>query len=198
MDDYFDIALELVAGVEGDYSDDPADSGGRTRFGITEALAREYGYKERMRDLPWAVAVEIYRRHFWQALRLDEVAAQAPAVAIELFESGVNCGRHRAGEWLQESLNVLNYGSKFFADIAVDGWIGDQTLAALRSYLRQRKAKGESVLLKALNIKQGAHYINLAERRQKDERFVFGWIDHRVGFSKLDDLPKGMRRGKAA
>jgi hypothetical protein len=37
------------------------------------------------------------------------------------------------------------------------------------------------VMLKTLNCLQGARYIELAEHRQKNEEFVFGWIRARVG-----------------
>jgi len=36
------------------------------------------------------------------------------------------------------------------------------------------------VLCRALNCLQGAYYIELAERREKDERFVYGWLKNRV------------------
>jgi len=35
-------------------------------------------------------------------------------------------------------------------------------------------------LYKMLNALQGAYYIELAERREKDEDFIYGWFKHRV------------------
>jgi len=32
----------------------------------------------------------------------------------------------------------------------------------------------------ALNCLQGAFYVELAEKREKDERFVYGWLLNRV------------------
>ena len=47
-----DAMIAQVIAREGDYSDHPADRGGATRFGITEAVARADGYAGPMRRLP--------------------------------------------------------------------------------------------------------------------------------------------------
>lgn len=55
----------LIYGVidrEGGFVDNPADKGGPTCFGITEAVARANGYSGAMRQLPRSVAETIYRR----------------------------------------------------------------------------------------------------------------------------------------
>ena len=39
----FDTALKHVLQIEGDFSDHPDDPGGKTRFGITEDVARRAG-----------------------------------------------------------------------------------------------------------------------------------------------------------
>ena len=38
------------------------------------------------------------------------------------------------------------------------------------------------MLLTALNCLQGARYIELAETRAADERFVFGWLANRTSY----------------
>ena len=176
----FDDALADLVGIEGDYADDPADSGGRTRFGITEAVARRHGYQGPMRSLPPATAKDIYRADYWDAQNLDTVAINSRRVAWELFDTGVNMGTGQAGEFLQMSLNAFNRQATNYPDLEVDGEIGPQTLDALDAFLRLRGHDGETVLLRALNALQGAAYIELAERREKDERFVFGWFLQRV------------------
>lgn len=42
--------------------DHPADRGGPTRWGLTEAVARRNGYDGPMRALPRSVAADLYRR----------------------------------------------------------------------------------------------------------------------------------------
>jgi Putative secretion activating protein len=79
--------------------------------------------------------------------------------------------------FLQRALNVLNSKGKLYPDLEVDGAIGLVTVSALRGYLTERD---EDTLVKALNCLQGAYYVNLAERREKDETFVYGWFKNRV------------------
>ncbi len=180
MSDSFDIAVAEIINIEGDYSDDPADSGGKTRFGITEAVARRHGYTGPMRELPAATARDIYRAGYWDAQNLDTVAMISRRIAWELFDTGVNMGIGQAGEFLQMSLSAFNRQATDYPDIEVDGEIGPATLDALDAFLRLRGPDGETALLRALNALQGAAYIELAERREKDERFVFGWFMRRV------------------
>lgn len=180
MSDAFDAAIADLLGVEGDFSDDPADSGGATRYGITEAVARRHGYTGSMRALPAETAKAIYRADYWDAQNLNAVAMLSRRVAWELFDTGVNCGISVAGEFLQAALNVFNRQGRDYPDLDVDGRIGNKTVEAVGAFLGLRKAPGETVLLRALNCQQGAFYIELAERREKDERFVFGWFLQRV------------------
>lgn len=169
-----------VVQIEGGFVDDAADSGGATRYGITEQVAREAGYQGSMSDLPKNTAVEIYRRNYWAELMLDDVLKTSPGVALELFDTAVNAGVSFAATSLQRVLNVLNRNGRDFPDLVVDGDIGPNTIAAYQDFLRTRSRYGETVLLRALNCVQGAHYIELSERRSKDERFTFGWLLNRV------------------
>ena len=56
-----DRMIEEVIGREGGYSDHPADTGGATRWGVTERVARAHGYRGDMRSYPRADAVAVYR-----------------------------------------------------------------------------------------------------------------------------------------
>jgi lysozyme family protein len=169
---------EIIEREGGDkYTNDPDDSGKGTRFGITEAVARDNGYTGHMRDLPRSFAFQIYVTEYWDRVRADDLVQISERVAEEVVDTCVNTGSVRAGEFLQQSLNVLNRAERLYADIEVDGSIGPATIAALDSYVTHRS---DAVLLKALNCLQGAFYINLATRREKDERFVYGWLKNRV------------------
>lgn len=177
----FEESFAKVVGLEGRYAEHPDDSGGATTYGITERAARAYGYTGLMRDMPLAVAHEIYRARYWDRLHLDEVVNIAGSrVADEVFDTAVNQGATAAGTYLQRSLNALNLKGTAYADVQVDGDIGPMTIAALRAFVRRRGAQGTTVLLRALNALQGAFYIELAERRERDESFVYGWLLNRV------------------
>ncbi|MBJ6120434.1 glycoside hydrolase family 108 protein [Sphingomonas mollis] len=176
-----DELIDAVIDREGGYADHPADRGGATRWGITMAVAREHGWRGDMRHFLRSAAVTIYRRLYWDRPGLDAVAARAPLVAAELFDTGVNMGTATAVLFLQRVLNALNRGATDYADLTLDGRIGAATLAALDAFLRTRRAIGESVLLKAIEALQGARYLTLAERRPANEAFLYGWLANRVG-----------------
>ena len=57
-----DQLLDELLEREGDYVNHPADRGGPTRYGITEAVARAHGYSGAMAELPREEAAAIYRR----------------------------------------------------------------------------------------------------------------------------------------
>ncbi len=174
---------QIIAGVvgrEGGFVDNPDDRGGATHWGVTERVARAHGYTGHMRDLPRETAVAIYEADYWTGPRFDQVAAISPAIAEELCDTGVNMGPAVQAIMLQRWLNVFNQKGALYPDLAADGQIGPRTLVALKTYLAKRGAEGEAVLLKALNSSQAARYLELAEQREANETFVYGWIKERV------------------
>ena len=177
---HIDNLLEDILGKEGGYIDHPDDRGGATNFGITEAVARAAGWTGAMHNLPRDFAIAIYRRRYWIAPRFDAIAAIAPRAAAELFDTGVNMGPGVAVTFLQRSLNALNRQGRDWADVAVDRIIGPATLGATRRMMSVRGKASEAVLLKALNALQGARYIELAEGRQANESFLYGWLANRI------------------
>ena len=167
---------------EGGYVNHPADKGGPTRFGITEAVARAHGYGGLIEERPREEAEAIYRRLYWLRPRFDEVAKRAPAIAAELFDTGANMGPAVAATFLQRALTALNRNGKDYADLVPDGRVGLATLAALDAFLDVRGSKrGETVLLRALEALQGERYLRLAEKRPANEAFLYGWLENRIG-----------------
>ena len=178
IDDLLDALIER----EGGYVNHPADRGGPTCWGITEAVARAHGYRGAMRNLPRSEAAAIYRRLYWLRPRLDAVAERTASIAAELFDTGVNMGPAVAVTFLQRALTALNRNASDFPDLTPDGRIGPATLAALDAFFAARgAASAEVVLLRALEALQGERYIRLAERRPANEAFLYGWLANRVG-----------------
>lgn len=172
--------IKRVIEIEGGYVNDPSDSGGETKYGITAAVARKNGFTGEMKDFPYSKAFEIYEKRYWSSLRLDEIIKMNGPLAMELFDTAVNMGVGRSGSFLQRCLNVLNNEGKDYADLSVDGVVGAKTLTALTVYRDKRRDEGMKILVDMLNCLQGAFYVTLAEKRQKDERFIYGWFKHRV------------------
>lgn len=172
--------IDRVIQTEAGYVNDPADSGGETIWGITARLARAHGYSAPMRAMTRDQARAIYHAEFWRPLNLDAVDALSELVAHEVMDTAVNMGKFTAVAFLQRALNVLNLQGSLYPDLAIDGALGAATVAALKKLIEARRSTGVTVLLRMLNCLQGARYIELAEQRQKDERFVLGWFDKRV------------------
>lgn len=129
----FDQAFDALLKHEGGYSDHAADPGGKTRYGITEAVAREVGYRGDMRELPLDLAKRIYKDNYWTPVKADELPAQ---VRYLVFDAAVNSGVGQATRWLQRAVGTRD-----------DGVIGPMTLMAVkqsnpealaRRYLAQR------------------------------------------------------------
>lgn len=173
--------IDEVIGREGGYSHHPADRGGPTRWGVTEAVARAHGYQGTMREFPREDAVAIYRRLYWTKPGFDRIAAVAPKLAAELFDTGVNMGPATAAGFLRRALNALNRCGSDYGDVAVSGLVDNPLVAALEAYVARRAPGGEAVLIKAVEALQGERYVRLAETRPANEAFVYGWLANRVG-----------------
>jgi lysozyme family protein len=173
--------IDALIDREGGYVNNPADKGGPTCFGITEAVARAQGYRGAMRQLPREEAVAIYTRLYWTRPALDQIAARSARLAAELFDTGVNMGPAVAITFLQRALTALNRNGKDYPDLVPDGRAGRTTLAALDAFLKVRGSSGETVLLRALEALQGERYLRLAEKRPANEAFLYGWLANRLG-----------------
>src|SRR5215213_7083252 len=177
-----DAMLDELIEREGGYVNHPADRGGPTRFGITEAVARAHGYGGAMAELPRDEAAAIYRRLYWLRPKFDEIAKRSAKLAAELFDTGANMGPAVAATFLQRALTALNRNGRDYPDLVPDGRIGPRTLAALDGFLQARGRRGgQTVLLRALEALQGERYLRLAERRPANEAFLYGWLANRIG-----------------
>lgn len=171
-------ALSYIAEVirrEAGYVNDPQDSGGETNHGITKAVARAYGYQGAMRDLPVAVAQDIYLQRYWIEPGFALVDGIAPVLAECLLDYGVLTGQSTAAKHLQRSLNHLNRQGADYADVQVDGRIGQRTLEALAAYKAKRGRAGLDVLADLVESLHRVYLVELAERRPKDEKYANGW-----------------------
>jgi lysozyme family protein len=175
-----DEIIDGVIGREGRYSNNPNDTGGETMWGITIGTARACGYHGAMRDMPRETAASIYRKKYIVDPGFADVLTISSLIAEELVDTGVNMGPAVASIFLQRLLNAMNGQGRLYNDIIVDGDVGTATLNALRAYIRHRGPDGIVTFVKGLNALQGARYIELAEKRQKNEAFLYGWLRTRL------------------
>lgn len=108
FDEAFDLLLSPT--FEGDYSNDPKDPGGETKFGISK---RSYPHLD-IKNLTRAQVKPIYLYDFWGPAGC---AAVPPALKYPLFDFAVNSGPKAAVRALQRRLGV-----------EADGIIGPVTL----------------------------------------------------------------------
>lgn len=178
--------IDKIIEAEGGYVNNPSDSGGETNFGITCKVAKENGYHGAMRDLPRKLAFHIYTSRYWESVRGTHLLLLSEPIAAEVVDTAVHAGQGMASYFLQRSLNVLNRGESIYPDLSIDRSIGFMTIAALEAYL---KVRDEHILVRMLNVLQGAYYVELAERREKDEKFIYGWFKNRVTLDAGGGVP---------
>ena len=154
----FEDCIDGVLSHEGGYVNDPDDPGGETKFGISK---RAYPNLD-IKNLTLEEAKKIYKRDYWDRLRLDEVKHQEIACAV--FDAAVNLGHRTAISLLQQALY------NFYPDIIIDGIIGPQTLGYLNS------CDFPDVVLKLFSYYRIRRYLTLAEKNPELRKYLKGWI----------------------
>jgi lysozyme family protein len=142
----FDACMPFIFKAEGGYSDNPADPGGPTNFGITLATLRAFESDPNLtaddvKKLTPDVAKEIYRTAYWNRMQCGSLPA---GLDLEVFDFGVNAGPGEAVKMLQKIIGVIQ-----------DGSIGPITLSALAQLkprdLISRYSDARLAFYKALN-----------------------------------------------
>lgn len=107
----FDACLAMVLGFEGGYCDNPADPGGATNMGITQAtLARSRGRpvtKAEVMALSRNETGDIYRKMYWNTILGD---ALPEGVDLAMFDMAVNSSPNRAIRALRDALGLAAGG----------------------------------------------------------------------------------------
>ena len=158
----FERIFDYLLRVEGGYSDDKNDKGGKTKFGITEEEARDFGYKGDMQDLTKDFAKNIYLKKYYLGNKLDKVINDK--VALSICDWAVNSGRNGTKN-AQIAINQLTN-----ANLDVDGIIGNKTLEALNSI-------DPSKFLEVYHNLQRIYYKGKVEADRTQEGFLTGWLN---------------------
>ena len=160
----FEKALKFTLQWEGGYSNHPADSGGATNKGITQATYSRWRQKNNypiqdVAEITDAEVQAIYLNDYWTASKADKMCE---SLAIVHFDTAVNFGVGGAGMFLQEALG--------FKGAEVDGIVGKNTIARLQG----KNTKETAMLI----VEKRIAYRNQRVKENESQRvFLRGWLN---------------------
>jgi lysozyme family protein len=147
--------------IEGDYTNDPDDSGGETKYGISK---NSYPHED-IKNLTIERAIEIYTRDFWNPNNLSSIQDQTTANLV--FRFIVNAGKDTAIRTLQECLNTF---VPIIPSVNIDGVLGKRTLQAINNIRTIR-------LHDTFRVATCRYYLNLVKRKPSQVKYFKGWIN---------------------
>jgi lysozyme family protein len=158
---------------EGGWSDDPADPGGATNYGITLKTAQRHGIatKQELKVISRYKVEAIYYADYW---RFDGINNQR--VATKLFDMAVNMGLSAAVRLVQKAV-VMAHKQGTLAkphpqqgkSVDIDGQFGPLTALAINS-------SDPAELLKLLCDMSADRYRAIADNRPASQKFLKGWL----------------------
>lgn len=166
----FEQSIPVILAHEGGFSDDPADRGGITNWGISLAFARQNGLDidkdgdvdaEDIRKLTKAQAIEIYRDLFWNKGGYGNLTDQK--VATKVFDCAVNMGHKRAAILAQQAANTMG------KNLLVDGSLGPKSFAAINSL-------HPTGFVAEMSRQMKAFYLAIITKNPSQKVFEKGWL----------------------
>ncbi len=192
----FNQAAEIVLGHEGGYNDNKYDKGnyvcsnlkwvkgsypyycdsgtmyfvGTMRGIAAPNYARYIGRvpsQAEMRALPRHVALEIYKKDFWDNIKADQIKSQE--VATLFFDAKINQTGYSVYE-MQRACNDLG------SNLSVDGVVGNKTITAINSH-------NYRILHDQYKERRRDKYYEQVRLYPSQEVFLKGWL------ARLDSFP---------
>ena len=163
MSQFFEYCIDVVLKNEGvEFNPDgsvkdsglTSDTGGRTKFGISENY-----YGRDPSDLTLEQAKRIYESDFWLRPHCDRIAKIDGSLALLVFDYGVNAGTTTAIKALQQILAL-----------PTDGIVGPITLNGITK-------EDPKELCLEYTLEKHIRYAHLATNNStKYEKYLAGWI----------------------
>jgi lysozyme family protein len=152
----FDKAILHSLKWEGGYVNDPSDSGGETKYGISKKSFPDVDIK----NLTLDEAKNIYLKNYWNPLYTQ---IKDESLAIKLFDLGINLGVAKAVILLQKA--IYNYET-----ITMDGKFGNKTLSLVNKY-------SNLDLYNAYIDEVKFYYNHIVAKNPKNVKFLRGWLN---------------------
>ncbi len=167
----FEEAFKATLAHEGDYVDDPDDSGGETYKGVArnknpdwpgwktiDLLKSQEGFPENLesdKTLQQQVR-DLYKSEYWDRISGDRIDNQA--IAESIFDFAVNSGTGTSSKLAQMAVG---------AD--TDGIIGPKTLKKLNS-------EDPRTFLSVFALNKIERYVAICEKRPHNRKYFYGWV----------------------
>jgi lysozyme family protein len=157
----FNDCLAFTLKEEGGYSNNPADHGGATNYGVTQATYDNFRVGQGLPQQPVSMitldeTTQIYYSGYW----VPSKAGQLPQpVDLCVFDTAVNSGASRAGMLLQAAVGVLQ-----------DGIVGRDTLTAVN-------AMPALAVATQFCDQREAFLRGIVSRDPTQARFLNGWVN---------------------
>lgn len=191
--DKFEAAYQFTARWEGGLTDDQADAGGITNYGVSFEFLKDCARLDSVKllclgiqtpvtrktivDLRKDQARDLFRWRFWDVPGFERYALP---LAVTLFDCSVNHGVSRGIKLAQKAFNTICANPAL--TLVVDGIQGPKTKAAL-------EASNAFLLAKAIVSERKAFYQGIVDSRPSQRVFLRGWMNRANDLDKyLDTL----------
>ena len=183
-----DELLDEVIAREGGFVHHPADRGGPTRFGITQAALSAWlgrpATVDEVRQLDEETAREIYVARYLAGPRIDTLPSE---IVPQVFDMAVNHGPRRAVRILQEVLGLAGWR------VDIDGVVGPQSRKAT---FEAQEAMGP-FLANAIADQRASFYRRLVAADPSQRVFLRGWLNRAEAFKVPVEDPSAEASAKA-
>ena len=162
-DEALEQSLEWLLEEEGGFSNHPADTGGATMYGVTQATFNAWlkavGRKQRnVKTITRDEAFTLYKTMYWDEAGCDKLPFP---ISYMVFDAAVNSGPVRADKWLQAALGVKQ-----------DGILGPKTLAALEEAVDRE----DFVIYYRIIDERLKFLVALIRSKTSQLAFLLGWM----------------------
>ena len=170
-DERFQYAIRVVLEHEGGLSNDKADPGGITRYGISLRFIKAEKLdingdgiisKDDIIDLTKVKADTIYYKYFWNKYRFNEIYNEI--IATKAFDMAVNSGPSQSTKLLKKAINKV-----ISEPLSIDSTLDDETIDIINNIDCER-------LHRAMIAVEKDFYLQLIKEHPAFVEFKNGWL----------------------